>query len=147
MICKTPVIAAAVICSLSAADLSSAAMWVFTGTWKLNLEKSNSPSAAKKIEFVQRGSDGLTVKIADLNAICEAKFDGKDYPATGPTIPSGYTLAVRRIDGRTFEMTQKLNGKTLYTSTFTASEDGSTLTENDSANAVGEKVKALYERQ
>lgn len=147
MIRRTFVIAAAVMCSLSAADLSSAATWAFAGTWKLNLEKSNSPSAAKRIEFVQRGSDGLTVKIADMNAICEAKFDGKDYPATGPTIPSGYTLAVRRIDGRTFEMTQKLNGRALYTSTFTASEDGSSLTETDSANAVGEKVKAVYRRQ
>lgn len=97
--------------------------------------------------MVQRGSDGLTVKIIDLNAVCEAKFDGRDYPATGPSVPPGYTLAVKKIDGHSFEMLQKMNGKPLYTSTFTASPDGKTLTETDSSNNVAEKVKAVYDRQ
>ncbi len=97
--------------------------------------------------MAQHGSDGLTVKIAELNAVCEAKFDGKDYPATGPSVPPGYTLAVRKTGVRSFEMTQKMNGKPLYTSTFTVSPDGKTLTETDSANSVAEKVKAVYDRQ
>jgi hypothetical protein len=134
-------IAIAVLSSLSAADLP------YTGKWKLNSEKSFYPNAARIIEFAEHGSDGLTVKIVDLNAVCEAKFDGKDYPATGPSVPPGYTLAVRKTGGRSFEMTQKMNGKPLYTSTFTASPDGRTLTETDSANSVAEKVKAVYDRQ
>lgn len=141
MIGRTCLIAMAALFTLSAADLP------YTGKWKLNSEKSYYPNAARTIELVQRGTDGLTVKIVDLNAICEAKFDGRDYPATGSSVPSGYALAVRKIDGRSFEMLQKMNGKTLYTSTFTASPDGKTLTETDSANSVGEKVKAVYDRQ
>ena len=92
----------------------------YTGRWKLNVEKSRH-ERVKTIEFTQKG-DGLTVTIADLNAVCEAKFDGKDYPAV--PLPAGYTLANKKIDGRTFEMVQKMNGKTLYTSTFQASSDG-----------------------
>ena len=134
-------IAIAALCTLSAADLP------YAGRWKLNLEKSPHASAAKTIEFTERGSDGLTVTIADLNAVCEAKFDGKDYPATGPTVPAGYTLAVKKVDGRTFEMVQKMNGKTLYVSTFRASSDGKTLTQTDSPDSTGEKVEALYDRQ
>jgi hypothetical protein len=134
MLRKTYWIAIATVCTLTAADLP------YAGTWKLK-------GAAKTIEFTARGSDGLTVKIVDVNAICEAKFDGKDYPATGPTVPSGYTLAIRKIDERTFEMIQKMNSKALYTSTFTASPDGKTLTETDSANSVGEKKTAIYDRQ
>jgi len=129
------------LCTLSAADLP------YAGKWKLNLEKSRHASSAKTIEFTQQDGDGFTIKIADLNAVCEAKFDGKDYPATGPTVPTGYTLAVKKIDGRTFEMIQKMNGKTLYTSTFQASADGKTLTQTDSADSTGEKVEALYDRQ
>ena len=136
-----PVLAWTVLCTLSAADLP------YAGKWKLNSEKSYYPNAARTIEFAQHGSDGLTVKIVDLNAVCETKFDGKDYPATGPGVPLGYTLAVRKLDGRSFEMTQKMNGKALYTSTFTVSPDGKTLIETDSANSVAEKVKAVYDRQ
>jgi hypothetical protein len=131
----------AALCTLSAADLP------YSGKWKLNPEKSYYPGAARTIELAQHGSDGLTVKIVDLNAVCEAKFDGKDYPAIGPSVPPGYTLAVRKIGGRSFEMIQKMNGKPLYTSTFTASPDGKTLTETDSANSVAEKVQAVYDRQ
>ena len=69
------------------------------------------------------------------------------YPATGPTVPPGYTLAIKKIDERTFELIQKMNSKALYTSTFTASADGKTLTETDSANTEGQKVTAIYDRQ
>ena len=131
----------AVACTLSAADLP------YAGRWKLNPSKSTLPNAAAAIELLPRGTDGLTVKILDINAICEAGFDGKDYPATGPTVPPGYTLAVRKIDGRSFEMIQKMNGKLLYTSKFQTSSDGRTLSERDSANSVAAKARAIYDRQ
>ena len=125
------------------AALSRPPTFPYAGRWKLNLEKSDDPGAAKTIEFAQRGADGLTVKIVDANAVCEAKFDGKDYPAAGPTVPPGYTLAVRKIDDRTFELVQKMNGKTLYTSAYAVSPDGKTLRETNA----GEKTHAVYDRQ
>jgi hypothetical protein len=145
MIRKAPWIAVAAWCTLSAAELPYAGKWLRREPDEKT--KKANPSSANTIELSQNGSDGLTVKIAALNAVCEAKFDGKDYPAIGPTVPPGYTLAIRKIDARSFEMIQKVNGKALYTSTFATSPDGKTLTETDSANTVGEKVKILYERR
>jgi hypothetical protein len=49
-------------------------------------------------------------------AVCEAKFDGKDYPATGPSVPPGYTRDVTE-NRRAFLRDDS-------ESTFTASPDG-----------------------
>lgn len=86
------------------------------------------------------------MKIVSSNAICAAKFDGADYPATGPQVPEGYTLAIKHAGPLAFEMVQKLKGKTLYTSVFSVSEDGKTLTETDSETSAGEPVKIVYDR-
>ncbi len=115
----------------------------YAGKWKA---QKGSASPAKEIEFVPNGTDGLTVKIISSNAICEAKFDGGDYAATGPQVPDGYTLAIKRAGPRAFEMVQKLKGRALYTSLFSVSEDGQTLTETDSETSAGVRVKIVYER-
>lgn len=115
----------------------------YVGKWKA---QKGSAGPAKEIEFAPNGTDGLTVKIICSNAICEAKFDGGDYPATGPQVPDGYTLAIKKTGPRAFEMVQKLRGKTLYTSLFSVSEEGKTLTESDSETSAGVRVKVVYDR-
>jgi hypothetical protein len=114
------------------------------GKWKTKNFKSSSPTL---LELAASGADGLTVKIADFQIACDAKFDGKDYPATGPTVPPGLTLAVRKTGPRSFEMTERQGGKTLFQLTFTVSADGKTLTETGGAPGVDEKVKVVYDRQ
>ena len=126
----------------TAAALASADL-PYAGKWKA---QKGSASPAKEIEFVPNGTDGLTVKIISSNASCEAKFDGADYPATGPNVPAGYTLAIKKEGPRAFEMVQKLRGKALYTSLFSVSEDGKILSETDSENSAGERVKIIYDR-
>ena len=128
----------AMVAALVAADLP------YTGKWKA---QKGSAGPAKEIEFVANGTDGLTVKIISSNAVCDAKFDGADYPATGPQVPDGYTLSIKKAGPRAFEMVQKLKGKALYTSVFSVSEDGKILTETDSENSTGERVKILYDRE
>jgi hypothetical protein len=123
--------------ALAAADLP------YAGKWKA---QQGSAGPAKEIELVPNGTDGLTVKIISSNAVCEAKFDGADYPATGPQVPDGYTLAIKKSGPRAFEMVQKLKGKALYTSLFSVSENGKTLTETDSENSAGVRVKIVYDR-
>jgi hypothetical protein len=131
-----------IVVGLAAAALAFADL-PYAGKWKA---RKGSASPAKEIEFLSQGTDGLTVKIISSNAICEAKFDGADYPATGPNVPDGYTLAIRKAGPRAFEMVQKLKGKALYTSIFSVSEDGKALTETDSETSPGARVKILYDR-
>ena len=131
-------LALAMAAALAAADLP------YAGKWKA---RQGSAGPARQIELVPNGTDGLTVKIISSNAVCEAKFDGADYLATGPQVPDGYTLAIKKTGPRAFEMVQKLRGKALYASLFSVSEDGKTLTEADAENSAGVRVKIVYDRQ
>ena len=114
------------------------------GTWKSKEVKINSPGTMK---FTPSGGDGITWEIVDIKATCNAKFDGKDYPCTGPTVPAGLTMALKRTVPGSFQWTDKQNGKPLFTGTFTVSSDGRTLTDVARPVAVDEPITAVYERQ
>jgi hypothetical protein len=55
-----------------------------------------------------------------------AKLDGKDYPYKGAF--SYDAVSLKRINDRTFEETDKLNGKVMQVSKMTVSSDGKTIT-------------------
>jgi len=110
----------------------------FAGTWKLNPAKREFTGAT--IAFEQAAGGGMKMT-------ADVKFDGKDYPASGPTIPAAFTLALKRVDARSFEMTQKVGGKVVYRDTMTVSADGKTLTDVGVAEGTQEKTKAVYDRQ
>jgi hypothetical protein len=114
------------------------------GTWKSKEEKESSPVV---LEFADNGSNGLMFNLPQIKGKCPVKFDGSDYPATGPTVPAGLTLAVTKTGDKSFEMTEKIKGKPIFKATYAISEDGKTLTENGSAVAVNEPTKAVYDRQ
>jgi hypothetical protein len=114
------------------------------GKWKTQNLKSNSPST---LELTPSGSDGLTLKIVDMQLVCETKVDGKDYPCTGPTLSAGWTIALTSASPRSLAMAVKNNGKVLYKVQYTVSADGKTLTETGSATTVNEKVTVVYDRQ
>jgi len=113
------------------------------GTWKT---KNLTTSAPTIVELIP-STDGLTIRIPDFQISCAAKFDGQDYPATGPTVPPGLTLAIQKTGPRSFDMTEKQNGKPIFKLSFTVSDDGKTLTETGGAIGVSEKFKAVYDRQ
>ena len=54
---------------------------------------------------------------------------------------------MKRVDARSFEMTQKVGGKVVYRDTMTVSADGKTLTDVGVAEGTQEKSKAVYDRQ
>jgi hypothetical protein len=114
------------------------------GKWRTKSVKIGSPNT---FSFEPNGEDGMILKIVEMNATCAAKFDGKDYAATGPTVPANFTLAVQRKGPRSFELTQKQNGKPLFQSTFTVSADGKTMTSKGSPVGVKEETTAVYDRQ
>jgi hypothetical protein len=125
-----------------AADQSS-------GTWKMNAEKSKySPGPPPQSVTVVVESDSDSYKIdatgtdADgkpIHVQYTAKFDGKDYPASG--IANADTVSVKRIDENTVETAQKKDGKVVMTITTKVSKDGKTRTSTwHGKNAEGKDV-------
>jgi hypothetical protein len=120
-----------------------------SGTWKMNPEKSKySPGPAPKNLTVVIESDNTNYKLdatgtdADgkpMHVQYSAKFDGKDYPATG--IANADTVSVKRIDANTVETVQKKDGKVVMTITSKMSKDGKTRTSTwHGKNAEGKDV-------
>jgi hypothetical protein len=105
-----------------------------SGTWKMNAEKSKySPGPPTKDLMVVVESDENNYKLdatgtdgdgKPIHVQYSAKFDGKDYPATG--IANADTVSMKRIDANTIETMQKKNGKVVMTITTKVSNDGKT---------------------
>ena len=119
------------------------------GTWKLNLEKSKydpgpaPQSNTMKIEAAGEGEKSTTegVNAAGTATKTEytAQYDGKDYPMTGSQ--NADMVALKRVDARTLERTDKKGEKVVTTSTRVVSEDGKTMTvTTKGTNAQGQAV-------
>ena len=107
-----------------------------SGTWGLNLSKSNIPSQhsilkSKTAHVVVGASDfeitqETILESGDrLNLHVKAKFDGKDYPITG--IPGAYSAAFQRVDKNTLKAVVKMGGKVVVQETGVISPDGKSL--------------------
>lgn len=126
-----------VLVAMFAVATVAAAADVHTGTWKMNPAKSKfSPGPAQKsftlkIEADENGikldAQGVNGDDSPLHVQYEAKFDGKDYPASG--LPSGAdSVSVKRVDSNTIESTQKKAGQVIMTVKSVVSKDGKTRT-------------------
>jgi hypothetical protein len=120
-----------------------------SGTWNMNAEKSMySPGPAPKSLTVVIESDENNYKVdatgtdgdgKPIHVQYSAKFDGKDYPATG--IANADTVSVKRIDANTVETMQKKDGKVVMTVTTKVSADGKSRTSTwRGKNAEGKDV-------
>jgi uncharacterized protein YodC (DUF2158 family) len=56
----------------------------------------------------------------------DAKFDGKEYPATG--LPAGDSVSAKRINAATTQIIMKKDGQPVMTVTSVVSNDGKTRT-------------------
>ena len=77
-----------------------------------------------------------------------ANFDGKDYPLTGS--PAADAVALKRIDARTTERTDKKAGTVAQTLRRVVSQDGKTMTVTvKGKNAQGQDMNnvLLFEKQ
>ena len=129
------------------------------GTWKVNIARSKlgpgppPRSVTSTIEVVGLGGARITgVRIgADgqrTEAQYTARYDGRDYPIRGSA--NADTVALRRVDARTVERTDKRAGKVVETSTTVFSEDGKTSTTTGKGrDARGEEFQyvAVNEKQ
>jgi hypothetical protein len=93
----------------------------YAGKWKINL--ANSDFGETTITIAQTGSGQMQYTADGMSYTF--RIDGKDYPSL-----FGRTDAWKQIDKSTWEISSKLNGKVLGTTTRKLSSDGATLTEN-----------------
>ncbi len=107
----------------------------FSGTWKLNLQKSKftSPVPRSQTALIQADAAGLRIReevVTDtgekLTITVDARFDGKDYPITGA--PFADAVAYERVDSRTIRGVGKKSGRVVMRETVVVSADGKTVT-------------------
>jgi len=115
----------------------------FVGRWKISVV---TKPAVWTMEIAPNGTDGVTLTSSESGAVCKAKFDGKDYPVTGPFVGRGETYVMKKTGPRSFEIVEKSNGKLRYTDNVSASEDGKTLTFDSIAAGSHDAAKTVYDR-
>jgi hypothetical protein len=97
----------------------------FVGTWESTTEDVNS-SYVMEVKPFQDG--GLSFTNVGAQVTQALQFDGKYYPGSGPNVPGAYASSGHRINDRSVERVDKINGKTLSTQQIDVSPDGKTLT-------------------
>ncbi|MGB7220265.1 MAG: hypothetical protein WBD07_15815 [Vicinamibacterales bacterium] len=129
------------------------------GTWAFNPARSNIGGQAPfKKAFLEIEPSGDSVTIVydlfrDRGGVTHlewtGRFDGRDYALQGVDQYS-VTNAYRRLDDRTYEIVQKVDGAISMTATIGLSADGKTLTTiTRGKNALGEDVTTttVYEKR
>jgi len=109
------------------------------GRWTLT-------KTADTIELSANGSDGLTFRSIEEKGTCQAKFDGKDYPARGPAWPSGSTCSMTRTGPRSLTTNWKIEGRVVGRLALTMSDDGRTLTGSGDGEAFLKNARLVYDR-
>jgi hypothetical protein len=97
----------------------------FPGTWD---SESAKVSAGIELQIQPYEGDGLAFDSPDAEMTKKMKFDGKDYPDLSPNGDTGSASSGRRVDERSLEITEKLQGKITGTRQIELSTDLKTLT-------------------
>jgi len=113
------------------------------GGWKSTAVKLSSPNTLT----LQTDGDNIALTIAAIKATCQAKWDGKDYPATGPTVPEGITLALTKTGANSFKMVEKFKSKVLVTIRYNVGADGKTMIARGVNGEGKEPFSQVWEKQ
>ncbi|MGA2580417.1 MAG: hypothetical protein ABSH24_30850 [Bryobacteraceae bacterium] len=95
----------------------------FTGTWDSMTAEVNS---SMELEIQPYEGDSLSFKGTTVGLNYNVKFDGNDYP--NPSVGPGYAFSGRRINERSVEITDKVQGEIRDTRQLELSSDLKTLT-------------------
>ena len=123
------------------------------GKWKM--KQDAPPPAINIMTYEPFGSGGMRITVEATSRegrqtkwTYTTMFDGKDEPVSGDTRTE--TTAVRRIDARTNEITNKRGGKVVQVVTNVLSADGNTINNTyknyNEAGEVASTTTAVYER-
>ena len=132
----------------------------FSGTWKLNVEKSKLAAGTEVKEItvvITEQGDNLAVNVTgtagdgtpiSVKYTLPAKGGAVSYIEGAP--PSGATATTKRVNASTIDSTSSLNGKEVGSTHTVVSADGKTLTRVvKGVDAQGKAFQntELYERQ
>ena len=116
----------------------------FAGTWESTSETVNSVFV---LEVRPYEGDGLSFIDPSEEETKNVKFDGKDYPNLGPNVVPGSASSVRRVNERTLEVTDKIDGKVMDAQQIELSSDLKTLTMTVHTVGRSEPNILVFERQ
>jgi len=97
----------------------------FAGTWESDSVQVNS---VFEFQIEPYEEDGLSFINPAAQTTKNIKFDGKDYPGSGPRLPKDFTMSGHRVSALTIQLTDKLAGKIVGTRQVDLSPDLKTLT-------------------
>ena len=115
----------------------------FTATW-IGTPQAMTSSAVLQIHPYE--DDGLTFSDSRGQDTNNIKFDGKDYPHTGPNALSGYVSSAHRT-ADSIELTDKIGGTLLRTRRLELSPDQKTLNITVLVPGRAEPDIQVFERQ
>jgi hypothetical protein len=112
------------------------------GTWTLNLARSTyhpgPPPFRRATHRIERSGDGIKItddQVRSRGGVTHlewtGRFDGIDYPVQGVELM--LTNAYRRVDDRTYELIQKIDGEVVATARLQISADDRTITTANSS--------------
>lgn len=113
------------------------------GEWKHVKSKSSAASALT----IALSGNTITLNDPGYRRTVTARLDGKGAPMTGPTLPTGVTVAFRRLGPLQLAMTIAYEGKIVEEDTLTLSADAKTLTEVSWSPGQSSKQTSVYEKQ
>ena len=116
----------------------------FAGTWESTSETVNSVFVLQVRPYE---GDGLSFIDPSEEETKNVKFDGRDYPNLGPNVVPGSASSVRRVNERTLEMTDKIDGKVMDAQQIELSSDLKTLTMTVHTVGRSEPNILVFERQ
>jgi len=116
----------------------------FAGTWESISEQVNFVFVRKVQPYE---GDGLSFINPAEEVTKSLRFDGKDYPKHGPNVAKGSVSSGRRVNERTLEITDKINGKTTATEQIEISSDHKTLTMTVHAVGKSKPDILVFERE
>ena len=97
----------------------------FAGTWESDSVQVNS---VFEFQIQPYEEDGLSFINSAQQTTRNIKFDGKDYPGSGSSLPKGSTTSGHRVSALTIQLTDKIAGKIVDTRQVDLSADLKTLT-------------------
>ena len=142
-----------------ASTASAEGLKSYVGTWKLNVAKSKTEAWTPKSQtrvYEDWGGGLLHMRYEGTDAQGNptlgefvTRFDGKAYPYVFRGAAAASTIALTRVDDRTFTFIVLADGKTSFTGTHTMAADGKSFTNTYKTNGKGEPSSAahVYEKQ
>jgi hypothetical protein len=97
----------------------------FAGAWDSD---NAQPDSAMALRIQSYEADGLSIYGPEGQITRSLKFDGNDYPDTGPDAPPGLMSSGRRANERSLEITRKFKGKLIDTQQIEVSTNLKSLT-------------------